>query len=384
MSDTKVLVVDDNDLVLSSQIRILKQEGFSVDGASDGMEALELINQTEYDVVLSDISMPGMTGTELLRNIRREDLDVPVILITGVPALETAMEAIELGALRYLQKPVASSQLKEVVSYAAKMHRLAKLKHAALDLLGTAGQRITDRAGMEASFNKGMDAMWIAYQPLVQCNPQMLYGYEALLRTTEATIPHPGEFFRMAEQLERVHELGRAIRASVAGTIPRAADDVHLFVNLHPTDLLDEDLYSRHAPLTKMAKRVVLEITERASIDRIKDVRDRVSRLKEMGFRVAVDDLGAGYAGLTSLAHLEPEVAKLDMSLIRDIDQNNTKAELVRSLADVCGKLDMMVVAEGIETTAERDTVTEFGCDILQGFLLGKPAKPFSTYSWDG
>ncbi len=384
MSDAQVLVVDDNDLVLSSQMRILKQDGYAVDGASDGMEAMELIEQKEYDVVLSDISMPGMTGTELLRNIRRKDLDVPVILITGVPALETALEAIELGALRYLQKPVASAQLKEVVGYAVQMHRLAKLKHAALDLLGTAGQRITDRAGMEASFNKGLDAMWIAYQPLVFCAPRALYGYEALLRTSEPSIPHPGEFFSLAERLDRVHELGRVIRASVAETIADAQPDAYLFVNLHPTDLLDDDLYSLGAPLTQVAQRIVLEITERASIDRIKDVRDRVARLKEMGFRIAVDDLGAGYAGLTSLAHLEPEVAKLDMSLIRDIDQNNTKAELVRSLADVCSKLDMMVVAEGIETTAERDTVTGFGCDILQGFLFGKPAKPFSNFSWDG
>ncbi len=384
MSDGNVLVVDDNDLVLNSQIRILKIGGYSVDGASNGMEALEMINQKEYDVVLSDISMPGMTGTELLRNIRRKDLDVPVILITGVPALETAMEAIELGALRYLQKPVASDQLKEVVSYAVKMHRLARLKHAALDLLGTTGRRITERAGMEASFAKGVEALWVAYQPLVLCSPQRLYGYEALLRTSEPTIPHPGEFFRLAEQLDKVHELGRAIRASVAGTMDSAPEDAFLFVNLHPTDLLDDDLYSRRAPLSQKAKRVVLEITERASIDRIKDVRERVAMLKGMGFRVAVDDLGAGYAGLTSLAHLEPEVAKLDMSLIRDIDQNNTKAELVRSLADVCGKLGMMVVAEGIETIAERDTVTDFGCDILQGFLLGKPDNPFSTFSWDG
>ena len=382
MADIQVLVVDDNELVLNSQRRILVLHGYEVDGAADGHEALALINEKEYDVVLSDISMPGMTGTELLRNIRKKDLDVPVILITGAPALETAMEAIELGALRYLTKPVGPDQLREVVSYAAQMHRLAKLKGEALDLLGTEGQRITDRAGMEASFNKGVEAMWIAYQPLVQREPRALYGYEALLRTTEATIPHPGEFFSLAERLDRVHELGQAIRASVAGTISRAPREVNLFVNLHPTDLLDDDLYSHQAPLTAVAPRIVLEITERASMDRIKDVRERIARLKEMGFRIAVDDLGAGYAGLTSLAHLEPEVAKLDMSLIRDIDQNNTKAELVRSLTDVCGKLKMLVVAEGIETLAERDTVTSFGCDILQGFLFGKPAEPFSDFSW--
>src|SRR5690606_12087135 len=101
------------------------------------------------------------------------------------------------------------------------------------------------------------------------------------------------------------------------------------------------------------AGRIVLEVTERASLDRLDNLRDRVARLRALGYRIAVDDLGAGYAGLSAFANLEPDVVKIDMSLVRDIENARTKQRLVRSLADVCGELGMKVVAEGVETAAE-------------------------------
>jgi EAL domain-containing protein (putative c-di-GMP-specific phosphodiesterase class I) len=96
-----------------------------------------------------------------------------------------------------------------------------------------------------------------------------------------------------------------------------------------------------------------------------------------MGFRLAVDDLGAGYAGLTSLVQLEPEVVKLDMSLIRDISKSDVKRKLVRSVVELCRALGSKTVAEGIESEGELQTVKELGCDLLQGFLLGRPGRPF-------
>ena len=101
-----------------------------------------------------------------------------------------------------------------------------------------------------------------------------------------------------------------------------------------------------------------------------------------MGFRIAIDDLGAGYAGLTSFATLEPEFVKLDMSLVRDVDKNPTKKKLVRSMTSLCRDLGMLVVAEGVETLAERDVLVEAGCDLLQGYLLAKPGKPFPEFAW--
>src|SRR5690606_34708408 len=117
--------------------------------------------------------------------------------------------------------------------------------------------------------------------------------------------PHPGAVLDAAERLNLLDVLGRTIRARSAGPMQQAPDGTVLFVNLHTTDLLDPALTSPDAPLSKIAKHVVLEITERASLDAVKDVRSRVAALREMGFRIAIDDLGAGYAGLTSFALLE-------------------------------------------------------------------------------
>jgi len=101
-----------------------------------------------------------------------------------------------------------------------------------------------------------------------------------------------------------------------------------------------------------------------------------------MGFRIAIDDLGAGYAGLTSFATLEPEFVKLDMSLVRDVHKSPMKEKLVGSITSLCKELGMMVVAEGVETPLERDMLVALGCDLLQGYLLAMPGRPFPTFAW--
>ncbi len=155
-----------------------------------------------------------------------------------------------------------------------------------------------------------------------------------------------------------------------------------LFVNLHVTDLMDPWLSAPEAPLSKIAHRVVLEVTERSSLDEVKDVRARVAALREMGFRIAVDDLGAGYAGLTSFTLLEPEIVKLDMTLVRDVHRNSTKQKVIRSMTALAQDMGMTVVAEGVETTEERDTLIDLDCDLLQGFLFARPGRPFPEVKW--
>ena len=92
---------------------------------------------------------------------------------------------------------------------------------------------------------------------------------------------------------------------------------------------------------------------------------------------VALDDLGAGYAGLASFAQLEPEVAKVDMAIIRGIDVSLTKQKLLGSIVSLCRDLEIQLVAEGIETEAERDTVVRLGGDLCQGYLFARPGRPF-------
>jgi EAL domain-containing protein (putative c-di-GMP-specific phosphodiesterase class I)/CheY-like chemotaxis protein len=376
-----VLLVDDDESIARTYERILRTAGFMVELVADGARAAAALKGGRFDVVLSDITMPGLNGIDLLRAVREHDLDLPVVLMTAIPAVETAVAALEYGALRYLIKPVAMAELVQVVTRAAQLRQMAALKRQALSLLQTDRFQIGDRAALDTVFDRALDKLWMAFQPIVSYSQQRTFALEALVRSGEPTMTGPDAIFDAAERLDRLVDVGRRIRENVAAAASGLGDTT-IFVNLHPRDLLDDDLYSAAAPLSAVASRVVLEITERASLDHVNDVRARVAALRALGFRVAVDDLGAGYAGLTSFAQLEPEVAKIDMSLVRGIDAHPTKQKLVRSLVSLCADLKLLLVVEGVETPAERDTLVALGCDLMQGYLFARPASPPPLVVW--
>ena len=188
------------------------------------------------------------------------------------------------------------------------------------------------------------------------------------------TLRRPDILIGAAERLGRIHDLGRTVRAAVARAVADAPPDVLLFVNVHGLELTDEELFDPDAALSPHASRVVLEITERIGLDDVATPA-RVAMLRRLGYEIAIDDLGAGYAALGALATLEPEVIKLDMSLIRGVDEHPTKRRVVGAIGTLCRELGSRVVAEGVETVAERDAVVDAGVELIQGFLLAKPAR---------
>jgi len=376
-----VLVVDDEVDLLTAYARALTAARFSVDKASNGKQAIELLAVKRFDAIVSDISMPELDGIGLLRAVRGQDLDVPVVLVTGGASLETALAAVEYGALRYLKKPIDNAALVAVVRQAVNLGKMARLKREAIELLGDQSKTLGDRASLEIAFKRALDGLWMAYQPIVQSSQRRLIAYEALLRSTEPSLPHPGAIVDAAQRLNALPQLGRAIRQHVANTVAKTPIP-QVFVNLHPSDLLDDDLYSREAPLSRIATRVVLEITERASLDDVSEVPMRIARLRQLGFRVAIDDVGAGYAGLNSIASLEPEFMKIDMALVRDVDVSAVKQKLIAAMSSLCTDLNIIVIAEGIETKQERETVRRLGCDTMQGYLFAKPGPPFPDPSY--
>jgi EAL domain-containing protein (putative c-di-GMP-specific phosphodiesterase class I) len=331
-------------------------------------------------VVLSDIDMPSMTGLELLREVRALDQDLPVVLVTGVPSLESAQRAIEYGVFRYLTKPVARDELRAVVAQAAKLYKLARAKRDALDYLGVAGP--SDRVGLDVTFRRALESLWIAFQPIVSAAQHSVFGYEALLRSDAPALPGPQYVLDAAERLGALDELGRLIRRKASEPMHATDARTLLFVNLHPRDLMDPELLDASSALAPIASRVVLEITERSSLGGLTDVQGTVRALREAGFRIAIDDLGAGYAGLTSFALLEPEFVKIDMTLTRDIYRSTMKQKLVSSLVALCHDMGMVTVVEGVETREERDVLLGLGCDLLQGYLFAKPGRPFPEPTW--
>jgi len=378
----RLLIVDDDVLLSRSLSRHLTRAGYDVVVQHEGQPALDALKAGGFDLVISDIEMPGLSGIDLLREVRDLDRDLPVVLITGAPAIDTAAKAVEHGAFRYLTKPFDIELLQKVVRRASQLYRLARMKREALVVLGTGSGEGADRLALEASFERALDSLWMAFQPIVRAADGSLFGYEALLRSSEPALPHPGAVLDAGERLNELRRLGRVIRQRAAEPMALAEAGTLLFLNLHPDDLLDPMLHADDTLLAELAPRVILEVTERAALDAIPDVPLQIRSLRERGFRVAIDDLGAGYAGLSSFALLEPDIVKLDMSLVRDVHENQVKQKLVRSMTLLCKDLGHLVVAEGVELAAERDTLVELGCDLLQGYLFAKPGRPFPTVNW--
>jgi EAL domain-containing protein (putative c-di-GMP-specific phosphodiesterase class I) len=371
-----VLVVDDDPSLLAVYVRAIAAAGFEVETAHDGKSAVALLAEKRFDTIVSDISMPELDGIGVLRAVRLQDLDVPVVLVTGDASLETALEAVEHGALRYLRKPIELAELVAVVKHTVTLCKAAQLTRQAVALHGEQTHALDDRASLAVDFERALRGLWMAYQPIVEYSRRRVVAYEALLRSTDSVLPHAGAIVDAAQQLGMLASLGSAVRRHVGNTVSQSSI-AQVFVNLHPLDLLDDDLYSPEAPLTRVAHKVVLEMTERTPLDHVSDVRERVASLRQLGFRIAIDDMGAGYSNLSSVAQLEPDVMKLDMGLVRGIEGSPTRQKLVGNMVGLCADMHVTVIAEGIETVAERDTLLRLGCDVMQGFLFAKPDRPF-------
>lgn len=293
----RVLAVDDDPSLLHFYERALEASGYSVVIADSAEDALKTLDTEAFDVIVSDLWMPGKTGLDLLREVRLRNLDLPVIIVTAAPDLQTALRALDEGALRYLVKPVNAAQLTDAVRRAVALHRMSRLKRQALELMHQGGDAPGDRVSLRLSFDRAVSTMTLAYQPVVDSESRMVFGYEALLRPKHPAFTTPSELL------------------------------------VHPRDLLDDQLYDAKAPLSAQAPRVILEITERSLLEEVPSAHARIESLRQLGFRLAIDDL------------------------------------------------EVLLIAEGVETAEERDTLRELRCPLMQGYFFARPGAPFPKVS---
>lgn len=373
----RVLLVDDDDAVLRASTLMLERAGFAVTAVTDGATALSALDEGRHSVVVSDIMMDGMSGLELLRFIKERDTDLPVVMITGGPTLATAIEAMHAGAHRYLLKPVAMAEFIETVNRAALLYELARLKREAF-ALQQSNIPVHDHDALNATFSRAIERVHLVYHPIVSLKRRSTLGFEALVRSGEPAMRTPSTLLDAAGLLGRQEELSRAIYAQIARDASSIRDGLLIFVNVHPHDLLEPSLHGRGSPLAAHANRIVLEVTERASLDHLGDIAPFVAGLRGLGYKLAVDDLGTGYAGLMSFTHLTPEFVKLDRSLVAGIHRHPTKQRVVGAMYQLCADLGMQVISEGVETTEERDALVALGADLLQGYLFARPSEEVS------
>ena len=218
--------------------------------------------------------------------------------------------------------------------------------------------------------------VYVDYHPIVVAETREIFGYEALARGVLRSLRSPEVMFDVAAEADLLWELSRLCRSrAIEGIETRLQPGELLFLNVDPHDFSDPAFNEREV---KYPDRVVIEITERTAIKDYPKFRERLRAFREIGFRFAVDDAGSGYAGLGSIANLEPDFIKLDISLINGIDTNFIKQNLVETMVRFANDHGAKVIAEGVERAEEFRTVQELGVHLVQGFYLHRPQSASS------
>lgn len=219
-----------------------------------------------------------------------------------------------------------------------------------------------------------------AFQPIVCPLRQEIFGYEGLIRGPANTPLHyPTHLFDEASRQQRLLELDLLCRKTIIGQFARLNLPGALFVNVSPLTLLYEDFtngqtlhFLNEARLDP--SRVIIEITETHHIEDINLLQNALVHYRDMGFRVALDDLGAGYSGLTLWSQMNPDFVKIDRHFIQGVDDNKTKRQFVKSIIEIARSLGCKTVTEGIETASECRTLRALGANLLQGYFFDMPS----------
>ncbi|MBW2415851.1 MAG: EAL domain-containing protein [Deltaproteobacteria bacterium] len=216
------------------------------------------------------------------------------------------------------------------------------------------------------------------YEPIVQLKDRTTIGYEALTRGPVGSgLETPQKLFSIANQFNLEYELDNLCRRMALKNADGIRSGDRLFLNILPTSIHDpefgkEDFQRTLERLGLAPQSLVLEVSERQAISNYPIFREAIDHFLKLGFGIALDDTGAGYASLEAALELNPDFLKVDMSLIRGIDDNPQKQELLSGLQRLASRMDATVIAEGIETEAELTTVRELGCTYGQGYAIGR------------
>lgn len=227
------------------------------------------------------------------------------------------------------------------------------------------------------------------YQPIVSLEDGEIFGYEGLSRINMLECEfNTEEMFIIAEKLNKVWELEELCRIKTLKNAMDKPDWKKLFINVDPKVIRDEKFingttvkYLKMYGLTP--KDIVFEITERSSIGDAEAFEKTVQHYKNQDYQIAIDDFGSGYAGLRRVCALSTNYLKIDMAIVRNIDKDDTKRTLVESFVLFCENANIGLIAEGIETEQELQTLIELGVSYGQGYFLGMPNEKIIDISYE-
>jgi EAL domain-containing protein (putative c-di-GMP-specific phosphodiesterase class I) len=215
-----------------------------------------------------------------------------------------------------------------------------------------------------------------AFQPIADIATRKVFAYEALARGKGGE--SAASVFAAVPERE-LHAFDHAARMAAVTLAARLGLEERISLNVLPGSIESMpgslDLVLENAVARGLSpNQIVLEITEGEAVQRPKEFTRLLDRFRAQGVRMAIDDFGAGYSGLNLLAYFQPDLIKLDMHLVRDIDRAGPRQAIARAVLQVCDDLGIEVIVEGVETPGEYAWFRRVGVRLFQGYLLGRPA----------
>jgi EAL domain-containing protein (putative c-di-GMP-specific phosphodiesterase class I) len=229
-----------------------------------------------------------------------------------------------------------------------------------------------------------------AFQPIVDVSKRRIFAHEALVRGP-AGEPAPTVLSRISDANR--YQFDQACRGKAIEIASRLGMQSHLSINFLPNAIYRPELCIRSTLVAARKHgfpidRIIFETVEGEQVNDGKWLSEVLREYQRIGFMTAIDDFGAGFAGLNLLADFQPDIVKLDMALVRGIDQNKPRRAIVAGVATMCRELGIRVIAEGIETGEEMRCLRDLGIELMQGYWFGRPqfeaATPGGNVPWPG
>jgi EAL domain-containing protein (putative c-di-GMP-specific phosphodiesterase class I)/CheY-like chemotaxis protein len=396
----KILIIEDEDDIRKLMLFILHKEGYEVFQAVDGAKGVQVAQEQQPDLIISDVVMPEMNGYQTLTTLRQDERTraIPFIFLTSKAEKHDLRQGMNLGADDYLTKPFTRSELLEAIrtrltrqamtaqKYSRELQNLEERYNQLVNRISIISPaRNLDRLNLEGGLGLavGRNEFELYYQPLVELKTRQIVGMEALVRWRNPLrgLVLPGEFIPLAEESGLIIGIGEwVLRAACtqakawqkAGFGPRrVAVNMSAHQFNHPDicqtilGILDETGLE--------SKYLELELTESAVVQDFKHTVTTLNELKALGVQVSIDDFGTGYSSLSYLKNIPATTLKIDQSFVRNITLDPDYAIITKSIIELAHTLHLKVIAEGVETHQEWTFLEQNHCDEVQGYLFSRP-----------
>lgn len=366
MSKECILIADNNKPSAEKARKLLEACDYDADVVSSGAEVLEKAIYRPSLILLSR-QLPDINALELCQQIRKNSQtnQIPIIIFAAQNTSSERAEGLSLGADDYICGPISDEEL--VARIQAVLRRIEFFRRDTEEkgALATELKQLLSEGGITTYF-----------QPIYSMKTLKPIGLEALSRpSTKGLIDNAEFLFRTALILDMYSEVEIVCWKKAADQWTKKINKGKLFLNCTPyfieTGRINKKLIER---LDISPKNIVLEVTERTAIQKEDVFLKQLELLRGLGFQIAVDDVGSGFASLDMVVTIKPDIVKIDRKLIHEVHKDEMRRNVTQAIISFCKKSHIMTIAEGIEEERELEVVNDLGIDAIQGYLMAMPA----------